>query len=103
MIKISFIATQRKIISFKIDEKIVTYYDEVWKSGIQVLPKNDRHILKMKRSGKKNIQFMVALIFDANKGEQFEEYKKCKTDEEVAEVVTKDCKSKGLIPVVKKK
>ena len=96
-------APQRNIIKFKVDNRIVYYFDKVWGKGLQVLPKNPSHILKMKRSGKQGIQFMVALILDANKGENLREYRGCQTDEEVAEFVIKDCKLKGIMEVKRKK
>jgi len=99
MIKISFIAPQRKVIRFEIEDKKVKYFDEVWKLGLQILPKHDSTILKMKRSGKKNIQFMVALILDVNSGKEFEQYQACKNDEEVRDLIIKDCESRGLILV----
>ncbi len=98
MMKIAFIATQREVVRFEIDNKIVKYFDKFWK-GIQVLPKDDRTLLKMKRSGKKNIQFLVALILDANKGKNLKEYENCKADEEVANIIRKDCKLRGLIEI----
>ncbi|GAG04731.1 unnamed protein product, partial [marine sediment metagenome] len=87
----------RKVIRFEIENKVVHYFDEVWKSGVQVMPLDKHVITKMRRSGNKNIQVMAALILDANKGQDLKDYNSCKTDEDVAEMIRKDCKSKGLI------
>lgn len=97
--KISFVGPQRKIIEFEIEGKVVRYFDEMWKKGIQVYPLDDKLIKKMKRTGNKNMQFMAALILDANKGKELEEYESCNTEEDIAEFVRKDCKSKGLVEV----
>ena len=97
--KLSFVGPQRKIIEFEIEEKVVTYFDEVWKKGIQVYPLNNKLITKMKRTGDKDLQFRAALILDANKGKELEEYKSCNTEEDIAKLIRKDCESKGLVEV----
>lgn len=99
MIKIAFIASQRKIIKFEIENKIVIYYDDIWKKGIQLIPKDQNIINKLRRSGKMNLKMMVALILDANKGENLKEYNACKTDEEVADIIRNESKSKGLMEI----
>ena len=97
--KLSFIGPQRKIIEFEIEGKVVTYFDEMWKKGIHVYPLDKKLITKMKRTGNKGMQFMAALILDANKGKQLEEYKSCNTEEDIAKLIRKDCEEKGLIEV----
>jgi hypothetical protein len=99
MIKLAFIGPQRKIIKFEIENRIVTYFDDIWKEGIQIMPKNQNLIERLRRSGKHNLKMMAALILDANKGGNFEEYQKCTNDEDVSKIIIKDCKSKGLIEV----
>lgn len=99
MIKLAFVGPQRKIIRFEIEKKVVKYFDELWKNGIQIYPLDKKLIIKMKRMGGQNIKFMVALILDCNKGKDLEEYNSCNSDEEVAEFIKRDCKSKGLIKV----
>lgn len=92
-------APQRKIIKIEIDNRIVTYYDDIWKQGVKIFPKDMNLIERLRRSGKYNLKMMAALIIDANKGKNFEEYQKCKSDEEIASFVRKDCRSKGLMEV----
>ena len=97
--RISFVGPQRKIIAFSIEGKVVRYFDEVWKDGIQIYPLDNKLIKKMRRTGDKNIQFMVALILDSNKGKDLEEYNSCKTEEDIVNFIRKDGKSKGLIEI----
>lgn len=99
MIKLVFAGPQRKLFQFDIDGKTVVYFDELWKDGIKILPKDNKLITKMMRSGNKNVQVMAALILDANKGKNLKEYVTCKTEEDIAEMIKKDCKEKGLLEV----
>ena len=94
-----FITPQRKIIRFKIDKKRVIYFDDIWKEGVQIMPKDQNFTERLTRSGKTNLKLMAALIIDANKGKNFKEYLKCRNDEEIARVIRKDCRSKGLSEV----
>lgn len=97
MMILSFVGPQRKIITFEIDGKIVKYFDEVWKDGIQIYPLDNNLIRKMRRTGNKNIQMMAALILDSNRGKELKEYKSCKTEEDIANFIRKDAKSKALL------
>jgi|TARA_R100000750_G_scaffold3588_1_gene2930 hypothetical protein len=98
MIQLIFIGPQRKIIKFGIKNRKIIYFDDAWKGGIQIMPKNDSLIKKMKR-GDKNIQLMADLILDSNKGENLKQYNACKTEEDIVEMIRTDCQSKGLIEV----
>jgi len=100
MIKIAFMASNRKIIKFNIDGGRVVYFDEMWKEGIQIYPRDSNLILRLKHSRKPNLQVMAALIIDANKGKDLEEYESCNGNEgEIANFIRKDCEDKGLIEV----
>lgn len=99
MIKLAFIGPQREIIRFEIEHRRVKYFDKNWKEGIQIMPKDQELIEKLRRSGKINLKMMAALILDANKGKNFEDYNQCANDEEISKFVIKDCKSKGLIKI----
>lgn len=97
--KLAFIGPQRKIIQFEIEKKVVTYFDEMWKKGIQVYPLDKKLIMKMKRTGNKNMQFMAALILDANRGKELKEYESCNTEGDIAKFIRKDCENKGLVEI----
>ena len=88
------------MIKFEIDGAKVTYFDDIWKKGIQIYPKDSNLILRLKNSRKPNLQVMAALILDANREKDLEEYKSCKGNEgAIADFIRKDCKSKGLLEV----
>jgi hypothetical protein len=38
-----------------------------------------------------------SFVKQANLGKNLEEYKNCKNDEEIAEVIKRDCKGRGLL------
>ena len=99
MITIAFIAGNRKIIKFSIEGRIVNYYDDIWKKGVQILPKDQNLIEKLQRSGKENLKIMARLIREANSGENKREYDKCHTEEQIANMIRKDCNEKGLMEV----
>jgi len=100
MIKIAFITGNRKVIKFEIDGTRVIYFDELWKQGIQIYPKDSNLILRLKNSRKPNLQVMAVLILDANKGKDLEEYESCNGNEgAIADFIRKDCKNKGLMEV----
>lgn len=94
-------SAQRKIIRFLIEGKIIKYFDDSWKEGIQIMPSQNPEmklmIRKMIMGRKPTLQAMAQLIIDANSGKNKEEYDKCKTEEEVAELVRRDCLIKGLV------
>ncbi len=97
MIKLAFLASQRRIIKFEIENKVIKYFDDMWKDGVQIMPKDQNLVEKLRRSGKQALKVMAALILDSNKGKDLKEYLNCKDDEAIAEFVRKDCKSKGLM------
>jgi len=100
MQQIAFMTTNRKIIKFTIDGSKVIYYDDIWKDGIQIYPKDNNLIKRLRFSRKPNLQFMAALIMDANSGKDKEEYDLCKNNEiKLVEFIVRDAKSKGLLKV----
>ena len=90
--------TGRELLRFEVEEKKVIYYDKIWKWGIQIYPL-DRKTIDRLKSGSKNMQMMAALILDSNKGKDLEDYESCKNEDDLAKLIRKDCKSKGLIEV----
>jgi len=97
--------TNRKIIRFIIDNRKVIYFDDNWKEGIQILPSQTPEMRLMLRKmmihRKQTIQAMAQLIIDANSGKNKEDYDNCKTDEDIADYIRKDCELKGLVQVAK--
>lgn len=103
MIKLGFVTSNRKIIQFTIDNRVVKYFDDMWKDGLQIYPKDDELIKRLSLSRDINIKIRAAFIIDANSGKDFEEYQACKTDEDIAAFITRDCKMQGLIEIGDKK
>jgi len=99
MLRIAFMGPNRKILSFQIEGNIVHYYDEIWKNGMQVYPKDQNAIRKLIRSGKQDLKVLAALMMDANRGENLKQYEACKTEEDVANILRIDCNDKGLMEV----
>ena len=98
MIKLAFIGPQRKVIRFTIDGKKVVYFDENWKEGVQIYPMDKKLVRKLLNAKKREkLRMMGGLIVEANVGTNLEEYNSCKTEEDIAKIVIKDCKSKGLL------
>lgn len=97
MIKLTFVGPARKIFRFHIHERNVRYFDDLWKLGVQVYPRHDSTIKRLSNSRNANFKVLAALLIDANKGKDLEEYNSCKTDEDIANFIRKDCKLKGLI------
>jgi len=103
MIKIGFMTSQRKVIKFVIDNRVVYYYDDIWKKGIQIMPSQTPEmkmkLLKMLNDRRPAIQATGTFIVDANSGKNKEEYDACDTDEELADLIRKDCKDKQLTEI----
>ena len=99
MIQIAFMTGARKIIRFVIVGKTITYRDDLWPSGIQIMPENLSLIQKLLGSRKPNLITMAHLIIDSNKGDNLKEYEKCNTEQELADMIRKDCTNKGLMEV----
>ena len=98
--RLAFIGPNREIISFSIEGKRVFYYDKIWTKGLQIYPLSLPLINKLKRGGT-NLKMMAALILDANKDDNLKEYNSCKTEEDIANMIRKDCINKGLMEVKK--
>ncbi len=97
MIKLTFVGPARKIVRFDIEERKVRYFDDIWKSGVQVYPRHDSTIKRLSNSRNADFKVLAALLIDANQGKDLKEYNSCKTEEDIANFIRKDCKSKGLM------
>ena len=100
MVELSFTAG-REVISFSIQNKVITYHDRIWKKGIQFMPRNSELVKYLLLNQRKfnSAQKIVAWIEESNSGKNHKEYVFCETDEALAEIVKKDAKQKGLIEV----
>lgn len=89
----------KKIVRFTINHRIIKYYDDIWKYGIQLMPMDSVLVRNFMLSRSENLKEMAKLIRESNTGEELMEYNRCKTDEALAEMVRKDAKNKGLMEV----
>ena len=99
MIETAFIGPNRKVIKFRIKEKKVVYFDEMWKEGIQIYPYPKELVKKLLKSKKPHISAYGLLIHEANSGRNLSQYKACKDDKDVAKVIRRDCVLKGLVEI----
>lgn len=99
MIKLAFFTMNKKVIKFEIDNRIIIYKDDMWPSGVQLMPIDVHLVKEMRFSRKPNLKIMADLIINTNSGKELEEYNACKTDEALAEMVRKDAKSKALMEI----
>lgn len=96
MIKLVF-TFNRETLQFLVENKIVSYTDRKWKGFIQVIPEDKEFIKKaIMARNKVPIKIIHALIIDANKGENFKEWQNAKNDNEVAEIIIRDCAKQGI-------
>ncbi len=89
----------REVVVFEIKDKVITYKDRKWQKGIQFMPK-DFELVKKLIFSRNRIPMSSKLldwIEEANTGKSLEEYKSAKSEEELAAIVRRDAKKKGLI------
>lgn len=99
MIILAFSGPKRKIVKFTINNREVKYYDEHFPAGLQVYPLNKSLVGALAMSRSIQLRQRADWIAEANQGKNLEEYKSCKTDEDIAEIIKKDAKSQGLLLV----
>lgn len=104
-ISIAFLGPNRKIIRFEVKDRVVKYFDDMWKDGILIMPLEDPmvklQVKKMVLSRKSSVSATGLLISDANLGKNKEEYDSCKDDKDIVELIIRDCKLKGLKEIKK--
>ena len=99
MIQLAFLTGARKIIKVQIIGRKIIWFDDIWKNGVQIMPKDQNLIEKLVRSGKQAMRIQAALIIDSNKGDNLKEYEKCKNEEELANMIRKEFNNKGVMEV----
>ncbi len=100
MVQLAFITPQRKVIRFEVEEKVVRYFDDIWKHGIQLYPMQKENVKALLASKSEKMKAVGLLIFDANDGKNLEEYQSCKDDLEVVDLIRRDCVLKGLKEII---
>ena len=95
MINLVFLSN-REVLKFEIKGRVVRYSDKNWKNWIQIYPLDRLFVKKLTLSRKPSLSSMGLLIIDANNGKNLEQYNDCKTEKDLAEMIRKDCQSKGI-------
>lgn len=93
MIKLTFTA-KSEVMNFYIKDREIFYQDKVWHYGIRCIPKDEEFIKKVRESRNKLPDKLLTMFKLTEK--QQKEYDDAKTDEEIVEIIIKDCKSQGL-------
>jgi len=93
MILLSFLFN-REVMNFKIVNRDLYYCDRIFRSWLRCIPRDDDFIRKVKLS-RNRIPSQLMTMFNLSKKDKLD-YDACKTEEEIAEKVIYDCKSKGL-------
>jgi len=96
MIRLLF-TYEREIIIFEIENKVIVYRDRKWQTGIKFIPKDIDFIKKVIFSRNALSHRLIEWISEANSGKSLAEWEACKDDEEVAEIVIKDARSRGCV------
>jgi len=87
----------REIIMFEIMDKVIVYKDRKWPKGFQFMPKDPGLIKAIILSRNKIRKDMIKWINESNSGKNLEQYENAESDEEIADIVIKDAKSKGCV------
>ena len=98
MITLSF-KYQNEFVYFVIKERVVAYFDKILANGIQIYPRNETLIKTLQQSRSPIMRKYGELIIDANQGKNLLEYQSCQTEEDLAEMIRNDCRSKGLVEI----
>lgn len=94
MIKLNF-TYNRETLSFVIKEKEIWYTDKVWRNLVRCLPP-PKDLMKTIALSRNRIPLVIVDMFKFTE-EELKEYGNAKTEEELANIVIKDSKSKGCI------
>lgn len=97
MTTLLFMAPQKKVIRFEVNDRVVTYFDQNWPKGMQIYPMNKELVKRLIASRNGQMQAYGILIADANAGKNLEEYNNCKTNDDLCNMIRRDCSSKGLL------
>lgn len=94
MIKLVF-TYNREMMNFIIQKKEIYYSDRKWNNWIRCMPPPENFVKTVALSRNKIPKFLIDLFKFTP--EEIEEYNNAKSDEELAEIIKRDAKSKGII------
>jgi len=93
MISLSFMVG-RDVMHFAVQEKEIFYKDRIFSEGIRCIPKDEQFIRKVINSRGRYPKKLITM-FSLNENQQ-KEYDEAKTEEDLANIIIKDCKKKGM-------
>lgn len=93
MIKLTF-KFNLEVMYFTIKNREIYYTDKIWKDSIRCIPKDEKFIEIVRNSRNKYSPKLIEM-FTLSKAQQ-EEYTACKDDEELSDVIIRDCNRKGI-------
>lgn len=96
MIKLVF-TVGREVISFEIENKIISYKDRKFPTIMQIIPIKGDFERAVIMSRNRIPRELIELVKDSNKGKNKEEYDKAKDDEELVKIIKKDAAFKGCV------
>jgi len=82
------------LLNFKVDGKNIYYNNKFWKKWIRCIPK-DEELIKKIRMSRNKIPDVLAKMFNLSEKDQ-KEYDNADSEDELADIIIKDCKQKGL-------
>lgn len=94
MIKLVF-HYNREIMNFIVRDKEIFYSDRKWSNWIRCLPPPANFMKTVILSRNRIPRFLVDLFKFTD--EEIKEYESAKTEQELADIIIKDCKAKGCI------
>lgn len=86
---------------FNIKGKEIWYADRIWKNSVRCIPPDERLHTKIILSRNK-IPAILERMFEMNEQER-QEYENAKTEDEIADIIIKDAKSKGCVLINREK
>lgn len=95
MIRLAYWTLDKKTIIVEVDNLIIKVKNPSINIEYQAMPLDMNQVTKFLRSGKESLILQAKKMIATNRGQSFEDYKKCKTDEEVIEFIRKDIKKTG--------
>lgn len=80
--------------NFMVKEKEIYYTDKIWKNWLRIIPRDEEFMKKIIASRNK-VPKQILTMFNLSE-EDKKEYENAKDEDELAEIIIKDCKLKGL-------
>lgn len=94
-IKLTFSTPVKEVMTFIVKDREIYHTSKAFPERLRCIPKDEQFIKKIRES-RNRLSPKLIDMFNLNEKQQ-EEYNEAKTSEELAEIIIKDCKKKGII------